>query len=335
MIDPTNLDARFLKLDGTGEMEGDIKADTDNAHDIGATGARFKDLYLSGNITDDTVSKAIADLVPYTGATGAVNLGAQALTTSGVITGGAIVSTSDISINPLTLGSILFVSTSGLISQDNSNLFWDYTNKRLGVGKTPTQGTLDVEGQIYAKSRFDLRGADGGTPYFVEGTYSNTSWHANFFILQRARGTYASKVAVVSGDNVMRYTMKGWDGSAMVTGAEIRSKVDGTVSTGIVPMQFVYRTMNAAGTLADRMIIKPSGRFGFNVSSPAAMLHIDQSSATGAIPVLTLDQADVSDGFINFIGSDRGIITGATDSAVSVRVELGGTVYRLALYADA
>lgn len=61
----------------------------------------------------------------------------------------------------------------------------------------------------------------------------------------------------------------------------------------------------------------------------------DQSDNAAAIPVLVLDQADISEGFINFIGSDRGVIAGATSSAVSVRVELGGVVYRLALYADA
>lgn len=78
-----------------------------------------------------------------------------------------------------------------------------------------------------------------------------------------------------------------------------------------------------------------SGRLGINMSSPTAMLHVDQSDNGGAIPVLSLDQADTSDGFINFIGSDRGVITEATDSVQSVRVEVNGVVRRVALYADA
>lgn len=36
----------------------------------------------------------------------------------------------------LTQGSVLFVGASGLISQDNANLFWDDTNNRLAVGAT-------------------------------------------------------------------------------------------------------------------------------------------------------------------------------------------------------
>ena len=63
--------------------------------------------------------------------------------------------------------------------------------------------------------------------------------------------------------------------------------------------------------------------------------HFDQPTDDAAVPVLTLDQADLSEGLINFIADDRGVIAGATGSAVSVRVELDGTVYRLALYADA
>lgn len=69
--------------------------------------------------------------------------------------------------------------------------------------------------------------------------------------------------------------------------------------------------------------------------APLAQLHVDQSSTTAAIPALILDQADTSEGTINFIASDRGIITGATDSLASVRVEIGGVVRRLALYVDA
>lgn len=86
-----------------------------------------------------------------------------------------------------------------------------------------------------------------------------------------------------------------------------------------------------------RLTLQAGGRIGIGptVTSPLAQLHIDQALTSEAIPVLTLDQADISEGFINFIGSNRGVITETTDSIKSVRVELGGVVYRLALYADA
>lgn len=77
------------------------------------------------------------------------------------------------------------------------------------------------------------------------------------------------------------------------------------------------------------------GRVGINDTSPDGTLDVVQSDASGAIPTLQLEQADESEGLVNFVGSDRGAITGATNSAASVRAELNGTVYRIALYADA
>jgi hypothetical protein len=58
----------------------------------------------------------------------------------------------------LTAGSVTFSGTSGLISQDNANFFWDSTNHRLGLGNTgPTkllsvgsgsQFTVDTSGNV-------------------------------------------------------------------------------------------------------------------------------------------------------------------------------------------
>ena len=44
----------------------------------------------------------------------------------------------------LTVGSVLFAGAGGIISQDNSNLFWDDTNKRLGIGTASPARKLEV-----------------------------------------------------------------------------------------------------------------------------------------------------------------------------------------------
>ncbi len=51
------------------------------------------------------------------------------------------------------------------------------------------------------------------------------------------------------------------------------------------------------------LIISPSGTIGINIAASLAQLHIDQASTTAAIPVLTLDQADVDKEFIALIGT--------------------------------
>lgn len=54
-------------------------------------------------------------------------------------------------------------------------------------------------------------------------------------------------------------------------------------------------------------------RVGIATAAPAAKLHVDQSATAGAVPVLTVDQADVSEEFIRFIGEST---TDASQSLV-------------------
>jgi hypothetical protein len=44
----------------------------------------------------------------------------------------------------LTAGSVPFIGASGLLSQDNSTLFWDNTNKRLGIGTNAPSTLLHI-----------------------------------------------------------------------------------------------------------------------------------------------------------------------------------------------
>jgi hypothetical protein len=89
----------------------------------------------STGIYRDTGSSWVAVADPGAGTTGTL----QQVTTNG--------STTDvgISITTLTPGSVLFSGTGGLISQDNTNLFWDDANNFLGIGPTggPT-ALLDI-----------------------------------------------------------------------------------------------------------------------------------------------------------------------------------------------
>jgi hypothetical protein len=48
----------------------------------------------------------------------------------------------------LTQGSVPFAGASGLLSQDNVNLFWDNTNKRLGIGTAVPSAPLTVIGDV-------------------------------------------------------------------------------------------------------------------------------------------------------------------------------------------
>lgn len=48
----------------------------------------------------------------------------------------------------ITSGSVLFAGASGLVSQDNANLFWDASNHRLGLGTASPNATLEIKSGV-------------------------------------------------------------------------------------------------------------------------------------------------------------------------------------------
>ena len=83
-----------------------------------------------------------------------LNIPDASATARGVVTTGAqtFAGVKTFSSNPifsgLTQGSIPFIGASGVLSQNNSQLFWDNTNSRLGIGTTSPQQKLDVWGNL-------------------------------------------------------------------------------------------------------------------------------------------------------------------------------------------
>ncbi len=139
----------------------------------------------------------------------------------------------------MTLGSVLFAGTNGIISQDNSNLFWDDTNNRLGIGVATPTNTLDVNGNINTNSL--LRFSTGTTnkyhwQYFTNRlTVTETGVAERFVILDGGNfgintATPASELCIngglhVGGDSDAGDNNLLVDGVATITGT--------TTSTGL------------------------------------------------------------------------------------------------------
>ncbi len=95
-------------------------------------------------------STAIADTAyPITDAAGTLTLGNNAADST--------VNTGTLTLSPMTLGSVLFAGTAGLVSQDNANLFFDDTNNRLGVGTNGPATFLDVRGSLATTDGIHVR----------------------------------------------------------------------------------------------------------------------------------------------------------------------------------
>ncbi len=94
-----------------------------------------------------------------------------------------------------TAGSVLFAGTSGLLSQDNSNLFWDDANNRLGIGTNAPSTAIQIISDL-AQITFTQ--------------YNSIATNGGGFIVSRARGTFASPSAVQSGDVLAGFFINGY-----------------------------------------------------------------------------------------------------------------------------
>ena len=189
---------------------------------------------------------------------------------------------------------------------------------------------------------------------FIDGTpgAGDTPGRMNLFVAEDGSDTATKGITILNSGNVGIGTMSpakklevvAGDGDGILWTSSAGTSASGNflISTSGGGAQFFLT--NDAGTETAKIrsyaiggvqAYFTAGNVGIGTTGPLAKLHVDQSSTTAAVPTLIVDQADISEGAINFIASARGIITAATASTQSVRVELNGTVYRLALFVDA
>jgi len=101
----------------------------------------------TGQIFEDTGSAwtLIADAGVGGGTLASVTANGNTTATGIVITAGGL-SSNSLTDTDLTSGSVLFSGAGGVISQDNTNLFWDDTNNRLGISTITPGAKLDIHG---------------------------------------------------------------------------------------------------------------------------------------------------------------------------------------------
>lgn len=156
--------SQFLKGDGSVDSNTYLTTSSASSTYVPYTGATtdldfnaksLKNFFISK--TADTTAKFTFDVSGLsTGTTRTLTVPNRTFTFDNITTS----TTSN-----LTAGSIPF-STGSAISQDNSNLFWDSTNHRLGLGTTSPAYTLDVNGGLNVAS---------GNSYYYNGVATITA----------------------------------------------------------------------------------------------------------------------------------------------------------------
>jgi len=177
----------------------------------------------------------------------------------------------------------------------------DTTNSRVGIVTTSPNYLLHV-GSAYSSSLSSpyLGGAvftaDGGNVnvglHIVKATDTATGDRPVFGAI-RARGTLTSPTAVVNGDDTFSFFSSAYDGAAIVYPAQINFKVDGTVSSGNVPIKIGFVTGSNASNRAERLTISSTGNVGIGSTAPDRQLEINVGAATGGLR-LTYNDANGS-----------------------------------------
>src|SRR3989344_7709159 len=100
----------------------------------------------------------VAGAVPYQSAANTTLFSAAGTTGQTLISGG----TGSPTWFAPTAGSVLFAGTSGILQQDNANLFWDDTNNRLGIGTTTPAQLLHVYKNFVGNTILQVENPDTG-----------------------------------------------------------------------------------------------------------------------------------------------------------------------------
>jgi len=160
---------------------------------------------------------------------------------------------------------------------DNSVANTLHRHSELSASDGTPDKVIDIGSSGIVVLNTDLVAQGGSTnsyPSSTISTYSTTNWHGAFIINRRYRGSSASPTTVVNGDVVFYFDNWGYDGTDLVRGSQLTSWIDGTVSTGVMPMGWKFNTMNDAGNYSTRLTIKSSGNVGIGDTTPSQKLDV-------------------------------------------------------------
>ena len=208
---------------------------------------------LRGDVLDDlNILGAVVSDGQFLVGTGsgvfAYESGATLRTSIGVGTGDSLTLTG-LTLSGITQGSVLFAGVSGILSQDNDKLFWDNTNKRLGIGTATPQRGLHIQGTNPTIRMSDSDAAtDQTVTTLVEFYRANNTNRVGFLgmestannILKIGTDYAAGQIVLATGSNVNALTIDSSGNIPLVTVAAEGSDVDKFLvsSTGVVK----YRT---------------------------------------------------------------------------------------------
>jgi hypothetical protein len=305
-------------LTGTFNLDGTIGTNlvpnSTGTIDVGTTSYRFRDVYLSGSSSLYFGSAAI------TAAGTGVNLPAGS-TIDGAPIGGTgaggslnvdiVGDDSTILVNSSTnthRGNFVGDLKGSVVGDDSTVIIDGVSNRVVGtvIGnvttsagspvittstKTATLNEIALEGSGIVSGNaltvtalgtvFATQTGGGSTPFVSVLTATSASAASASMVGARARGSLISPSAVTLNDELGKYEFSGHDGSDYRLSAGIIGKVDGTVSSTIVPSRMELYVKDSAGSLVTPVTVKAT-QVQFSVA-PMVPTYADATARDAAI----------------------------------------------------
>jgi urease gamma subunit len=250
---------------------------------------------------------------------------ATGATISGTITCGAGSSYSG-------LGSIATLNSIGASNCDTTIISGGKIITGLLTASNITTGTLNAS--LITVTNLSATSITTGTLNFSSVGRSSLS----VLVGELAGGITYDKIASISATTITTGTLTGRNIATASSGA--RAVMDATGTWSGVHTFGIYDASRLRLYITDSIIYGAdiSGNQTVrinNISSGSYMAGFMQLSVTAAIPTLSLQQSDTSEGFIDFIGTTRSVITtSTTNSEGSLRIEVNGVVKRIPYFVN-
>ncbi|MBP9728095.1 MAG: hypothetical protein KBD27_01825 [Candidatus Moranbacteria bacterium] len=230
-----------------------------------------------------------------------------------------------------TAGSLLFVGSGPVLSQDNANLFWDDTNNRLGLGDVTPDGVLDFD--------FASSSSTAASEYGANFTVTDTGVVTTGTDTTYGSSTSVTRTGATGGtiNSYGQYTLLTTDnagaGTSTAYGSYIDTGVSGATNADTVYGQYITTEANAgtayglyvdagAGAGTEYAGIFLNGNVGIGDSSPSALLTVGsgdlfQVNSSGTVSIATGQ---------SYTGAGTVTLSSATTNALTVDSGTTGTV---------
>lgn len=232
--------------------------------------------------------------------------GSLTLTTPlGVTSGGTGTATA------FTAGSIVFAGPAGVYAQDNTNLFYDDVNNRVGLGTAAPAALLE----LVETSTASIRG--------LVATQVNTGFNGSSIRFRKARGAPGALTTVATADELASFSAYGYDGTNYLAAAAMIVTVTGTVTATRVAadIDFYTATDAAPSVLTKRLTIANTGNVGIASLGTANLLNVGGTQAGNASFEVSVGGSVVFQSFNRFLS----VYTGMNVDGLAINIRPSGT----------